>query len=87
MNGVLPPDPTGAIGPNHFVQAVNLSFAIYDRAGARLYGPAGTHGNHRHEAVARPAVVWTPVADAREGGRSAATRNRESAPRRSGAGW
>jgi hypothetical protein len=24
VNGVLPPDSTGAIGPNHFVQAVNL---------------------------------------------------------------
>ncbi len=43
VNGVLPPDPTGAIGPNHYVQAVNLSFAIYDRAGTRLYGPASTN--------------------------------------------
>jgi len=43
VNGVLPPDPTGAAGPDHFVQAVNLSFAIYDRAGARLYGPANTN--------------------------------------------
>lgn len=40
VNGVLPPDPTGAAGPNHYVQAVNSSFAIYDRAGTRLYGPA-----------------------------------------------
>ncbi len=39
-NGVLPPDPTGDIGPNHYVQAVNLSFAIYNRSGALLYGPA-----------------------------------------------
>ena len=43
VNGVLPPDPTGAIGPNHYVQAVNLSFAIYDRAGTKLYGPANTN--------------------------------------------
>lgn len=43
VNGVLPPDPTGAIGPNHFVQAVNLSFAIYNRAGTALYGPANTN--------------------------------------------
>jgi hypothetical protein len=39
-NGVLPPDPSGAIGPNHYVQMVNLSFAIYNRSGALLYGPA-----------------------------------------------
>ena len=43
VNGVLPPDPTGAVGPGHYVQAVNLSFAIYDRAGTRLYGPANTN--------------------------------------------
>jgi len=39
-NGVLPPDPSGAIGPNHYVQMVNLSFAVYSRSGALLYGPA-----------------------------------------------
>ena len=36
----MPPDPTGDIGPNHYVQAVNLSFAVYGRTGALLYGPA-----------------------------------------------
>lgn len=43
VNSVLPPDPTGAIGPNHYVQAVNLSFAIYERNGTRVYGPANTN--------------------------------------------
>jgi hypothetical protein len=41
VNGVLPPDANGAVGPNHYVQWVNLSFSIYDKAtGARIYGPA-----------------------------------------------
>ena len=40
VNGVLPPDTNGDIGPNDYVQWVNLSFAIYDRSGTRLYGPA-----------------------------------------------
>jgi len=40
VDGVLPPDPNGAVGPNHYVQWVNLSFAIYDKAGTLLYGPA-----------------------------------------------
>lgn len=40
VNGVLPPDTNGDIGPNHYVQTVNLAFAVYDRAGAKLYGPA-----------------------------------------------
>jgi subtilase family serine protease len=40
VDGVLPPDPNGAVGPNHYVQWVNLSFAIYDKSGTLLYGPA-----------------------------------------------
>ncbi|HXI45544.1 MAG TPA: hypothetical protein VNH13_04535, partial [Candidatus Acidoferrales bacterium] len=40
VNGVLPPDTNGDVGPNNYVQWVNLSFAIYDRSGTKLYGPA-----------------------------------------------
>jgi hypothetical protein len=40
VNGVLPPDTNGDVGPNHYVQWVNLSFAIYDKSGVLLYGPA-----------------------------------------------
>jgi len=40
VNGVLPPDTNGDIGPNHYMQWVNLSFAIYNRSGTLLYGPA-----------------------------------------------
>jgi hypothetical protein len=40
INGVLPPDTNGDVGPNHYVQWVNLSFSIYDKSGAKLYGPA-----------------------------------------------
>ncbi|MFN3917830.1 MAG: T9SS type A sorting domain-containing protein [Flavobacteriales bacterium] len=29
----LPPDPTGAVGPNHYVQAVNTAFRVYNKAG------------------------------------------------------
>lgn len=42
-NGVLPPDTNGDVGPNHYVQWVNLSLAIYDKTGRLLYGP--TNGN------------------------------------------
>ena len=36
-----PPDPNGAVGATQYVQWVNLSFAIFDKAtGALLYGPA-----------------------------------------------
>ncbi len=39
VDGVLPPDTNGAVGPNHYVQMVNLSTAIYDKQGNLLYGP------------------------------------------------
>ena len=40
VNSVLPPDPSGAVGPNNYVQVVNLSFAIWNKSGSLLYGPA-----------------------------------------------
>jgi len=40
VNGVLPPDTQGDVGPNHYVQWVNLSFAIWNKSGTLLYGPA-----------------------------------------------
>jgi hypothetical protein len=36
-----PPDTTGEAGPNHYVQWVNTSFAIFGKGGNLLYGPAG----------------------------------------------
>ena len=48
VNGVLPPDTNGDVGPNHFVQWVNLSFAVYSKGSgstqpALLYGPAAAN--------------------------------------------
>ncbi len=40
INGVLPPDTQGDVGPEHYVQTVNLSFQIWDKNGNSLYGPA-----------------------------------------------
>ena len=39
VNGVYPPDTDGDVGPNHYFQMINLSFAIFDKSGALLYGP------------------------------------------------
>jgi len=39
VNGVYPPDTDGDVGPNHYFQMINLSFAIYDKEGNKLYGP------------------------------------------------
>lgn len=34
-----PPDPSGAAGPNHYVQAVNTSYRVYSKTGSSLGGP------------------------------------------------
>lgn len=40
VNGVYPPDTDGDVGPDHYFQMINLSFAIWDKDGNKLYGPA-----------------------------------------------
>lgn len=39
---VNPPDPVGDVGPNHYVEMVNLAFAVYDKEGNLLLGPVDT---------------------------------------------
>jgi hypothetical protein len=36
---VNPPDPDGDVGRNHYVEIVNLAFAVYSKQGALLLGP------------------------------------------------
>jgi uncharacterized repeat protein (TIGR01451 family) len=58
---VLPPDTTGAVGPNHYVQWVNLSLAVFDKATGTMLSGWPKHGN----------VVWQnlggPCASANSG--------------------
>jgi hypothetical protein len=39
---VNPPDPNGEVGPNNYVEMINLVFAVYDKSGNRLLGPVDT---------------------------------------------
>jgi hypothetical protein len=39
---VNPPDPNGAVGPNHYVEMINLVFGVYSKTGALLLGPVDT---------------------------------------------
>ena len=39
---VNPPDPVGAVGPNHYVEMINLVYGIYDKTGNLLLGPVDT---------------------------------------------
>ena len=34
--GWVPPDPNGDVGPNHYIQAVNIALGIYNKTGAQL---------------------------------------------------
>ncbi len=43
LSGVAPPDPVGAVGPNHYVAMSNLSFAIYDKTGNVVFGPVANN--------------------------------------------
>jgi len=63
-SGFLPPDPTGAVGPNHYVHSVNSLVKIFDKTGNLLAGPTslgtflGFGGNSGD-----PIVLYDQLAD------------------------
>ena len=67
---VDPPDPNGAVGPNHIVTMCNLSFEIFDKQGNVLFGPAanntlwaGFGGNCQTANSGDPVVLYDKAAD------------------------
>jgi hypothetical protein len=36
---VVPPDTNGDVGPNHYVQTINLLLAVWNKSGTRIFGP------------------------------------------------
>jgi len=58
-----PTDPTGAIGPNHYVSAKNSSFAIYDRNGNVLVPTASLANIFPGEDDGDPIVLYDSFAD------------------------
>ncbi len=65
--GYIPPDPAGDIGTDHYIQATNLHFAVYSRAGALLYGPAALstlwQGFPGYTSDGDPVVLYDHLAD------------------------
>ncbi|MGV6828170.1 MAG: GEVED domain-containing protein [Flavobacteriales bacterium] len=62
--GFTPPDPTGAVGPNHYVAAANVAIKIFDKSGTLLVGPTalGTFmgtGNNSGD----PIIMYDQLAD------------------------
>jgi hypothetical protein len=39
---VNPPDPNGEVGPDHYIEMINLVFGIYSKTGTLLLGPVDT---------------------------------------------
>ena len=69
-SGVVPPDPNGAVGPNHIVTMCNLSFQIFNKSGTSLFGPAanntlwaGFGGACQTENSGDPVVLYDRAAD------------------------
>ena len=74
MGGANPNDTTGDVGPNHFVQAVNSSFRVYNKQGMSLEGPTplgnlwnNNDGDGNTDACERndgdPVVLYDNLAD------------------------
>jgi len=70
LGNVLPPDPNGDVGPNHYFQTVNSHFAIYDKSGTLLMGPysidslwAGFTGEWTTMSKSDPIVLYDHLAD------------------------
>ncbi len=38
--GATPPDCSGDVGPENYIQMVNLAFQVFDKSGTSIYGPA-----------------------------------------------
>ena len=72
QGGSNPNDTTGDVGPNHFVQAINSQFQVYDKqgntlGGATLLGQLWNNGDATQDACERnagdPVVLYDPLAN------------------------
>ena len=68
--GCAPPDPNGAVGPNHVVTMANLHFQIFNKSGTSLFGPAanntlwaGFGGTCQTTNAGDPVVLYDQLAD------------------------
>jgi len=61
--GANPPDPSGAVGPNHYVQMVNSVFRIFDKSGNALTAPAALGSLLGGGNAGDPIVMYDKFAD------------------------
>jgi hypothetical protein len=61
-----PTDPTGAAGPNHYVNGWNSAFSIFDKLGNRIIEPtslASIGGEFTNETLGDPIILYDDFAD------------------------
>lgn len=61
-----PSDPTGAAGPNHYVNAWNSAFSVFDKSGNQIIPPASLAsigGEFTNETLGDPIVLYDQFAD------------------------
>ncbi len=59
---LAPPDPTGAIGPNSYIQLINLRYGIYGRGGSLINeGDLGALTRFPVNELSDPQIVWDPT--------------------------
>jgi hypothetical protein len=66
QGGLAPPDPTGAIGPNSYIELINLRYGIYGRTGNLLSsgseGDLGALTGLPVNELSDPQILWDPGA-------------------------
>ena len=70
MCGCVPPDPNGAVGPNHLMETSNVHFQIFDKNGTSLFGPVanatlwqGFGGTCETASFTDPGLLYDQLAD------------------------
>ena len=59
---LAPPDPTGAMGPTSYIEAINLRYGIYGRDGALINeGDLGQLTRFPVSELSDPQIVWDPT--------------------------
>src|SRR4051794_18076380 len=64
--GLTPPDTTGAIGPDRYIETVNTTYAIYDRSGTQLNSGSlsaltNISGGLFGYGLSDPQMMWDPT--------------------------
>ena len=59
----FPPDPSGAVGPNHYVQMINMEYQIFDKEGNSLFGPVDLGSLLGGDNTGDPIAMYDKAAD------------------------